>query len=133
MEINNTLFMNNFLSNDIIILFKPIEDKGIGNSEEAERTFLLHIIKKAIEDLQYLKLEDVTPEQRYYGRTALVWLFLERENNIENTYSWLKEEDIKKIQVTTFDHICSLLELSPTFLRKMILEYANLEYLKPLM
>jgi len=110
---------------DTVFIVKPKYDQTTGEAGEAK--FLFSVIKRAIDDLSYLLDERSTKEQFNFGRSAFVWLFVERLQSIERLYG-LSESRNKKIRVTTFDNICSWLDIDPDFLRRYIASNSSLPF-----
>lgn len=97
------------------------EDK----ESHAHVRFLISIIERAINDLQFLYNQNATKKQKELGRNAFVWLFIERKDNINKLYENIPSEKHSKIYHTSFDHICSILDIVPKYFREKIKIYTG--------
>jgi len=97
------------------------EDKG----SHANVRLLISIIERAINDLQFLYSDKATKKQKELGRNAFLWLFVERKENINKIYKNNSSENYYNIYNTSFDHICSILSITPQYFRDKIKRYTE--------
>ena len=112
---------------DFFNLTPPIDRKGYPEEEAKYLSLFGAILVQAIRD--YLAAKNPKNKNKKTiqrdGTQAEIWIFHEKVDNLHLLYEFNDIKGWRLAVCTSFEHICTLFDIDPDYLREKILEFVE--------